>query len=521
VKEIMGRNGAIAFILSIFGLISLSFCQNLPQIPSSYSVHVKSYQNLAGGITRYESYQYLNMNTMQYMEFCVNCSETPFNSTTISTRNTTTYILRFFDRYTCVTLPMTNSLEGMQIPLNSVYNGTSTIRGIQCDAWTSDMFPAGTEIWYIESGTSNPVRVVQEYIDYYESFDFYNFVPSAPSPNVFEIPKGQTCKDLAWADVTKELGYEFLEKSCGNRKKLQEQINSKERLERINKIATTWTAGANKRFEGMTLKDAQSLLGWKGPFSSLANKRNLNIKSRNAPMAVPSTFDARQQWPGCVGAVRNQEDCGSCWAFAATESLSDRFCIASNGKINVTLSPQWLVDCFTLEYGCAGGYLDTTWEEMVKVGVATDSCVPYEGSNDQCPSQCQDGSNIQIYKSSNAYTVFENGSNANVLAIQTEIFNNGPVEVGFWVFDDFFSYSGGVYELHGPGNSFVGGHAVKIIGWGTDSTSGTDYWLVQNSWGPDWGLNGHFMIRRGTDECSIEDQVATGIPLLNSFIEMN
>lgn len=58
----------------------------------------------------------------------------------------------------------------------------------------------------------------------------------------------------------------------------------------------------------------------------------------------------------------------------------------------------------------------------------------------------------------------------------------------------------------------MGGHAVKIIGWGTEN--GTDYWLIANSWNTEWGLNGFFKIRRGTNECGIEEDVNAGEPKL-------
>ena len=78
---------------------------------------------------------------------------------------------------------------------------------------------------------------------------------------------------------------------------------------------------------------------------------------------------------------------------------------------------------------------------------------------------------------------------------------NGPAEAGFYVYEDFLTYKSGVYQKT-KGN-FIGGHAVKIMGWGTEN--GTEYWLVANSWNEDWGDKGFFKILRGTNECGIED----------------
>ncbi len=95
----------------------------------------------------------------------------------------------------------------------------------------------------------------------------------------------------------------------------------------------------------------------------------------------------------------------------------------------------------------------------------------------------------------------------NVAAIQTEIMTNGPVEAAFTVYQDFITYTSGVYK-HVSGSE-VGGHAVKILGWGVDS--GTNYWLVANSWNPYWGNNGYFWILRGVDECGIEQNIVAGL----------
>jgi len=97
---------------------------------------------------------------------------------------------------------------------------------------------------------------------------------------------------------------------------------------------------------------------------------------------------------------------------------------------------------------------------------------------------------------------------SSVAAIQKEIMANGPVEGAFTVYADFPSYKSGVYK-HVTGSQ-LGGHAIKILGWGVEN--GVDYWLVANSWNNGWGDNGFFKILRGSDECGIEDGVVAGLP---------
>jgi len=92
--------------------------------------------------------------------------------------------------------------------------------------------------------------------------------------------------------------------------------------------------------------------------------------------------------------------------------------------------------------------------------------------------------------------------------IMSELYLHGPVETAFDVYEDFLSYKSGVYR-HTSG-SFLGGHAVKFVGWGVEN--GTPYWLVANSWNTHWGMGGFFKIIRGRDECGIEEQVDFGVP---------
>lgn len=124
-----------------------------------------------------------------------------------------------------------------------------------------------------------------------------------------------------------------------------------------------------------------------------------------------------------------------------------------------------------------------------------------------------DGSKPVYYKAKDAYAVAQPGD---VASMQKEIMTKGPIEVAFYVYGDFQSYKGGIYKRSKKDDAPEGGHAVKAIGWGegpeTDAETGepVKYWLIANSWSPEWGEKGFFRIERGTNECGIETQPAAG-----------
>jgi cathepsin B len=128
----------------------------------------------------------------------------------------------------------------------------------------------------------------------------------------------------------------------------------------------------------------------------------------------------------------------------------------------------------------------------------------------QCETQCQSGYTIPYsqdkHYGARAYTISDD-----VKEIQKELMTNGPVEVAFSVYEDFLSYKTGVYKHHA--GSSLGGHAVKMIGWGVENN--TPYWLIANSWNTDWGDKGFFKILRGKNECGIESEITAGLPKVN------
>lgn len=217
---------------------------------------------------------------------------------------------------------------------------------------------------------------------------------------------------------------------------------------------------------------------------------------------IPSEFDARTQWGAKVHPIRDQAGCGSCWAFGASESFSDRLAIV--GGPNVVLSPQDMVSCDTNDYGCQGGYMDMAWEFIDKEGLVSESCFPYasqSGVSPACTDKCANGEAFTKYSCVDGSIT----QSKTVASIKSEILN-GPVEAAFTVYEDFFSYSSGVY--HHTSESVAGGHAIKLLGFGTES--GQDYWLAANSWGSSWGMKGFFKILQG--DCGIEEQVFSCTP---------
>ncbi|KHJ77766.1 papain family cysteine protease, partial [Oesophagostomum dentatum] len=189
------------------------------------------------------------------------------------------------------------------------------------------------------------------------------------------------------------------------------------------------------------------------------------------------SFDSREQWPQCtsISTIRDQSDCGSCWAFGAAEAISDRICIASNGKTNVAISSDDVLSCCgkTCGDGCDGGYPIEAWRYWVKHGICTggsyesqSGCKPYtippcghhvnqtyygacptDGySTPVCTSTCIDGYSTS-YTDDKHYGKSAYGVAKTVTGIQKEIMTNGPVEVAYTVYEDFYQYTSGVYVV--------------------------------------------------------------------------
>ncbi|KAK6054241.1 papain family cysteine protease [Cooperia oncophora] len=333
-------------------------------------------------------------------------------------------------------------------------------------------------------------------------------------------------------------------------------------IEYVNKAQNLFTAELSPRFAQYPEEVKKRLMGVKHVAIPEVLRGNEKTHDDIADASIPDSFDARTNWPQCpsISSIRDQSSCGSCWAFGAAEAMTDRICIASNGKEQFTISADDILSCCGLicGNGCEGGYPLEAWKFWVKHGVVTGGnytskagCKPYpfppcehhnnathykpcpsdlEPTN-KCEKSCQAGYSTS-YTNDKHFGATAYAVSKKVTDIQKEIMTNGPVEVSFNVYEDFEHYTGGIYvakersnrlirvhfsanlslpQAHLPG-SLLGGHAVKMIGWGTEN--GTPYWICSNSWNSDWGEKGFFRIVRGLDECGIESGVVGGEPKL-------
>lgn len=293
----------------------------------------------------------------------------------------------------------------------------------------------------------------------------------------------------------------------------------------------------------------------------------------NRDIVIPNSFDGREAWKDFLTPVRNQGNCGSCWAFATSSELADKFNIWSKGKVRIELSPAKMILCnlggreFSAnplketekimagnaeslkEEACYGNTLFDSWRYLFLIGTPEESCMPYENnkrllslSNVSTTSEleiplCQDmsgfmgdmcadykyddkfeqevGTPMRMFRCFSFFAISGIPSysypDGSEYNIRYHIYTWGPITTGMEIYANFYTFdpNNEIYEWDGIGKS-LGGHAIEILGWGEDK--GKDFWIVKNSWGEEWGKKGYFYMARGKNECKIEENCITCVP---------
>ena len=233
---------------------------------------------------------------------------------------------------------------------------------------------------------------------------------------------------------------------------------------------------------------------WYRRFNSLyLNKNSICSDFEYQNSDLPQSVDWREE--GIVTPIRNQRNCGSCWAFATASATESTWIQGMNRTVatNLTdyyLSPQQLVDCST-EYGnegCSGGYIDNTFEYIIDRGLCLESEYKYTGEDNSC-NKCNSAIRLK-----SCYDIPQGNQLAlkHAVAIRPVVIS---VEADNFIFR---FYESGIITDSECGTELD--HAIVIVGYGEDTETNMKYWIVRNSWGTTWGENGYIRIERSESE---------------------
>ncbi|XP_060081343.1 dipeptidyl peptidase 1-like [Ylistrum balloti] len=304
----------------------------------------------------------------------------------------------------------------------------------------------------------------------------------------------------------------------------QKQVNSQyyttdhEMLHNINTKQGSWKAQAYPHFEKMTMDEIIKVAGGrKSRIYGQARAVQPTKEEVLSTLNLPEAFDWRNHMgQDFVSPIRNQESCGSCYAFSSMGMHEARVRVITNNTQQPVLSPQDIVDCSEYSQGCEGGFPYLIAGKYAEdFGIVLESCNPYNGKDSTvCHSKSSCG---RMYATDYHYVGGYYGA-CNQYAMMTALVSNGPMSVSFMVYSDFLHYKSGVYhytQLENRFNPFeITNHAVLLVGYGQVEETGEKYWIVKNSWGTGWGEDGYFRIRRGHDECAIESIAVESTPIV-------
>lgn len=210
-------------------------------------------------------------------------------------------------------------------------------------------------------------------------------------------------------------------------------------------------------------------------------KINTQYSFSNLPYSFSKSINWRDKQK--VTPVKNQGNCGSCWAFSAVGAIESK--IAIDGKKLQNLSEQMVVDCSSSNYGCSGGFMHTAFQDIIKMGgICSNENYPYQMMKQTCNLNVPkiDGTKISGYD----FILPQN-----IQALKNAV-NKQPICVALAAdSQDFRFYGGGIFDNDNLSKRM--NHAVLLVGY--EENCPVPYWIIKNSWGSEWGENGYIRIK--------------------------
>lgn len=225
-----------------------------------------------------------------------------------------------------------------------------------------------------------------------------------------------------------------------------------------------------------------------------------NVKA-NEELPIVTAGNTVYDWRnyGVVGPVKNQGACGGCWAFSVNVNLEGLY--ARKYGILQSFSEEQLLDCDYTNSGCGGGVQEYAYSYVQNAGgIMTSANYPFAAYRGNCKFN-------SYYIAARVAGFFNCGQNE--ITIQNYVYSTGPLSVAINAVTLQYYTGGIITSTSYTCNPNTLDHGVAIVGYGT--SNGLDYWIVKNSWGPNWGENGYFRISRGYGTCGINRYVTSGI----------
>ena len=215
---------------------------------------------------------------------------------------------------------------------------------------------------------------------------------------------------------------------------------------------------------------------------------------RSSVQALPSSLDWRSL--NGVTPIKNQGNCGDCWAFGTVGPLESQILLQNNSTVD--LSEQYLVSCNLSGWSCDGGWwahdyhMDLAGQDNNSPGAVLAASDPYTGTDSACR-----GPYNHPYKLTNWAYVGSEEAVPTIDEIKQAIYTYGPISAAVYAGPEFQVYSGGIFNTNESGQI---NHAIVLVGWNDDLGPDNGYWILRNSWGTSWGESGYMRIRYGINQ---------------------